>query len=560
MQGNNNIENLFRTELSDVNISPSNDNWSAINDRLDTSTLENLFKNNFSEHTVNPSPSTWQAITSQMPKASILQFNLNAFSVLTASAIVAAVVSLVFFIDPFTNNKEEIKENKTLETVTPIQLENISSITPEEELLETDKIPLSDETQIEKNVGGNSNNSSNKTFAQPILSNNQGVPIIDNEEKKKGDNSSKTNKTDIQANELIKGNDNLSDVTPKVNKNNIANVQFIDTLIVFDTIQYYDTLLVAKIPKKSNTSKFWSVSPHVSLFSSNPEHQSTDKTSSDLSNLYNQTNSNQLSYSFGLGVNYDYKNWRISSGLDYTIIQEEFKYETQEIETRPVTKYTLLENGFYKKIIENITHVYDPKYMIEYDSIPVNYTVHKEDYGSYTVIDTVWRYRVDTNVVHISDSSEVIKYDTIRVATYDTTYYNSIDTNVYYSYYDNVNKYTYIDIPLSLSYTFKAGKFNIRPTIGAVFGIMLNAKGKGIDIKDKNEVYNLQEADLPFMNIQVSMLIALGLEYKIQDNMSLLLQPFYRRSLSSVYDKNRSPYIDKRFMGFGVNAGLNIYF
>jgi len=542
MQSNNNIENLFRTNLSEVKVDPSSDNWENINTQLNDKSFETLFKRKLEKNTIPPEAKTWGNISSHLSKKAFWKFNINTINIYSISAVITILTSLSFISYPLINNS-----SPNIQSQTVIANSSKTDLTTQNSLIEKD---ITSNSSSDGSNGLNKNNNSTQQYANNTNSKQIIVVKDDNTEndKKKEETKRTTQENPTKA----------SNNTTKLIVKNELDKTFIDTLVIYDTIQYYDTLIVESNLKPKEIANKWSFTPRISIFSAIPSHTGSNSNSSKIADIYNDANSNNLSYSFGLGVSYDYKAWKISSGIDYTLIQEEFNYKTNKIETTPVTKYSLTENGYYNTIVENITYILNPQYIYNYDTISTTFTIHKVDYDNYSVVDTIWKYKIDSNIVRTSDSTEIINYDTIRMATYDTTYYNSIDTNIYTTYYQNINKYTYLDIPLTIGYGFTINKITLRPTIGAIFGIMLNAKGKGVSLIDKNKVYTLENSELPFANFQISMLIGLGIEYRIYDKLLLSFQPFYKRNLSSIYQSNTQ--IDKRFTGIGASFGLSFFF
>ena len=554
MQSNIQIEDLFKTHLSGTEVTPSGNIWEGVNSQLSDKEMSAFFQSKFANSSVQPSASTWNGIASQLPKVGFWQSS-TATVLYSVSGIAALIIGILFFASPFTSPKHDTLANKKNTSTTIVETQN--NINSETTSLNSNDDAINSDNTDFTNSSGTSNGTNytdNNIQPKPTDTNNSGDCIAlgkDNDQKKdtKEGNQKKESKNQVSS-------DKPSKTLITLNENPSEGLKFIDTLIVYDTIKYYDTLIVEnkKPIKAAITTSLWSITPHVNTFGSNPNHNGG---SDELKSLFNKSYSNDISYSFGISANYDYKNWRVSSGLDYTVIQEEFNYETQTSGTNIVKKYTLEENGFYSDIHENISYTYEYREGFTYDTIHTDYTVIKYEYENYTVLDTVWRYKIDSVFISNMDTIAHIKYDTVRVATYDTSYYSSVDTNIYTTYYQNINKYTYIEIPLSIGYAFNIKKFAIRPTVGALFGIMLNAKGNGISTTNKNEVYSLSEMDLPFMNIQVSMFVGIGFEYKIQENLALSFQPFYRRNLSSIYSEES--VLDKRFSGLGASFGLSFY-
>ncbi len=350
----------------------------------------------------------------------------------------------------------------------------------------------------------------------------------------------------------------------EVDRNDVVDTQvyikpqseFIDTLRIYDTIVYYDTLIVEA--RKSNKNSSWSLTPGISIFSTIPNVKSNADNAADFAAINSNATSASVSYSFGAEAHYNRNNWRLSTGLAYTTLYENFEYQTTKIESKKAIKYKLKQNGFYNRIVERVDFKIVPKQNMLLKLVESSYTIRRIEYPEYILVDTLWRKVYDTTYVQVMDSVKILSYDTIRVTTYDTTYYEGLDTSIYTNTYQNINKYSYLELPLTVGYGIKFNKLTLRPTVGAVLGFMINAKGKGISALDKNVVYNLENSELPFMNIQVTAYVGLGLEYQIRNGLDLYVQPFYRRNLTSIYQS--SAILQKRFTGFGARLGLTYRF
>lgn len=593
MQDYKTIEDIFNQGLSDFEVDPSSNAWTGIDQQLDDLAMESLFQTNLSEVAIQPSAGVWKAIASQLPKAAFWQFSVNAFNAYTVAAFIAVITGLAFISLPLLQEEDlSVIDKNPLELAQNIlpntnqNTDDFKSVVNESSsnsgTKDLSELQASNIVHSSSGSGSGSSNGANSEFNSPNISSQEAIILVDEDtEDREPDNdkdkktskktSSKTgkasNKSTFPESQVVKSSvEETQSENLGLKEQVIKHLVYIDTLIVYDTVPFYDTLTIErttnqnkKIKNKTfNKRGLWSAQIQAGAFSSNPIYTSNIEGHANLAEAYNSASSGGFSYTYGLGVNYDYDRLRISSGLAYTAIQEEFNYETHRIETKPIVKHNLSENGYFMKIVKNIKYKYDPQYEQQNDTVSRTYTVKKSEYQNYIVVDTIWNYKIEPSWVHVSDSVRIIKYDTIRVVTYDTTYYNSVDTNVYSTYYENVNKYTYLEIPLSIGYAFTFDKLTLRPTAGALFSFMLNAKGKGISILNREEVYNLPDAKLPMMNVQVSMLFGLGIEYKLQDNFSVFLHPYYRRTLSSIYKKT-SP-LDKSLSGIGANFGVAIYF
>lgn len=579
----NNIEQLFESGFSDYQVKPDDRLWSKLDEQLEDKELSSMFVDKFKNFKMTPSSQVWKGVEATVFVKGFWDFGLKTMNIYTLTAALAALFTISYFSYENLFSKQSSDAN-LVENSQVINDRNSNKaivnelITSEQEdLVDNNKLEVFVSTPPNKEINGNSGNhesdagfvvtgeeDDDKVYTivekEPVDISEQ-LTLFEKEDNKDNTENShakqSTNKSVIVYNE----EDDLDiDVYTSVLSDSLKPENDpVDTLLVYDTIVFYDTLIVEKATKKKQRqTSNWTLTPSIGLFSSIPSLKGKSGADENYVTLSDDATTASVSYSFGALVNYDISKWRVSTGVSYTTIYEEFNYETKEIETVPVVKYTLKENGYYMNVVENISYKFDPKFALEFDTISSSYTVHKVEYDEYVVIDTVWRYVLDTNVVEVIDSIKIVDYDTVRVATYDTSYYNGVDTTVYSSIYQNINKYTYLELPLSIGYGFTFNRFTLRPTVGAVFGIMLNAKGKGISLANKNEVYSLSNSELPFMNLQVTAYIGLGLEYKIHDGIDIFIQPFFRRNLTSMYQS--SALIEKRFTGLGASFGLNYHF
>lgn len=549
----NNIEEIFKTNFSNAEAEPTVKNWSAIENALNDKSFESLYFNNFSTNTITPSSNVWKGIVGRLPNpfwALKTQF-INIYS-LTALISLIGVLSFVFLPPNKAIKKTGLEGNivKEKEIIPNSKVENTSSILAIEHKLDA-------KMELKNSDNSFTKNANNRAIQKDTHSGNFNTPQSNFTSGLNTIPDILTSKKKKIAKKLENSQEN-NELALNMNSYPLEEEIYRDTLIVYDTISFYDTLMVIQNPIRPIKNKVWSLTPHLNLFSANSIHSSKDKNLTEYTQLLNTSNNKSLSFAAGIGAQFDYNKWRISSGLDYTVIEEEFIHQSRLVEVVQKEKFSLKENGFIEKIIEKVSLQYIPIQVFVFDTLSSSYTINRYDYVEYSIIDTLWSFEVDTTILPSIDTVRNIKYDTVRVITYDTAYYNSVDTNIYINYYQNINKYSYIDIPLTIGYAFEYKKCVFRPSAGILLGIMINAKGKGISMEDRNSVYNLNQSDLPFINFQVSMLLGLGIEYKIDKNLSLFIQPFYRRNLSSIYKK--SVPIDKRFYGLGSSIGFSYYF
>lgn len=202
--------------------------------------------------------------------------------------------------------------------------------------------------------------------------------------------------------------------------------------------------------------------------------------------------------SYGIKFNYQYKNWVVGAGLDYTSVGEEINYDINET-------------------------IVDPN-------------------GGYYDVDTVWAiiYDLDDNLVPM-----IIGYDRTWVEEYKDINYGV----------SNTNRYNYIEIPVSVGYRFAMRKFSICPTVGMSFGFLFSASGN-LPLYDSTNFGELNEKSGYLEKSIANMSFSLGFEYSITPNYGVYIKPFYKQGLNSIY--NNYP-LSGIYRNAGVKFGINIY-
>jgi hypothetical protein len=203
--------------------------------------------------------------------------------------------------------------------------------------------------------------------------------------------------------------------------------------------------------------------------------------------------------SYGIKFNYHHKNWVVSTGLDYTSIGEKLNYNLEET-------------------------VIDPE-------------------GGYYLYDTIWANIINPDFEMIP---MVIGYDITRVEEYKNVKYKI----------DNVNRYSYIEIPALIGYNFRINQLNICPSMGLTFGFLYNASGKlpKLDSTNFNEIkYN----SIYLKPIATNLVFDLSLEYTFSRKYDVFIKPYFKKGLGSIY-KNYP--LSGSYTNTGIKIGLNIYF
>ncbi len=547
-----NIEDLFKEQFAEHTILPDANSWNQISDSLDGLLVEDMFKTKLSGHTITPGKNVWTAIAHQIGALSFWSTKTGVF--IKSLGLVASLSALVFAGIWMLSSQENKANRRAIASYNYTNTRFVDSDTckalkfTEPKALNNKLISNKDSRQTVSGRDAQFNSISKSIDSETKTLNYNNFATQDKQDHTVKQVEKLANKENLNQLFVNQANDNFSEQ---------PQLSYIDTIRVVDTIVYYDTLRVEVTDDYLKNQSPWSINPYISFWGTNSKLEC-----SQYFENYEAENKNALapgvSTVYGLGVNYDFKKWRFGSGLSYHIIQEEFTYDTKDISIKTSIKYDLEESGFYDKVVKNLHYEIVTRQVIKVDTIASSYIVNKIEKPKYTIIDTVWSYKTDTTVINKKDSVEKFDYDTIRVATYDTSFYQATDTTIKINHYDNVNKYSYLEIPFHLSYGFKIKKLTIRPTIGLIVGIMINAKGYGISAKKPQTVYRLKDSELPFANLSISGMFGLGIEYQLNNHLSVYTQPFYRYNFNSIY-QNTKP-LQKRFYGMGLSLGVTYRF
>jgi hypothetical protein len=201
---------------------------------------------------------------------------------------------------------------------------------------------------------------------------------------------------------------------------------------------------------------------------------------------------------YGLKFNYHYKNWVFSTGFDYSTLGEKLNYN-------------------------------------------IDRTVVDQD-GGYSKVDTIWAsvYNPETSWERM-----IVGYDINWVDEYKNENFT----------FQNYNRYSYIEVPVSIGYKFSKGRFGFQPSLGLSFGFLYSANGKlpQLDPAAFTEISN-ESAYLKPM--ATSLLFGFSAEYQIATKYSLFIKPFFKKGIGSVYQNYALSGSYKRA---GIKIGINIY-
>jgi len=525
------IEDIFSESFKDFKTTPSDNVWGNLESSLNNSFPETTYANKFTDFTYQASDSVWSAISSKLWLDSFLRFSIGNFNIYYAASIIASLF-LAFSLLDFNKDKTNDIASNDITTTKIVDKSNTNN------------------NNFDNNYTKNNNtlNTNSNNINNPVVEDS--TAVSNNNEKETvvipTNNSSKINLSEEYYKEPVEPE--TKTIVKYVNKyiTDTVTVFKTDTVILRDTVfkeVTTDPLAVVKSP--------WSVDVAYTPMFTNTSLGGP----SDIVNKINDNTSPAYNWSIGLNINYKIKNFSIQSGITYTNFAEKFQYseESIEINKHQETKYDVVgEYTYVDKYSEWIITGMDIVPVL--DTVSSSFEIHEHEYNGTLIIDTVWTYQTDTVMLQTYDSMEVIRYDTITALKYDSLKVIVIDTVKTRSFYEFVNRYTYMEIPLIVNYEIKKNKFSYVIGGGLITGVFLNAKGKGISLDD--EVVSLD--DLPFMKLNLSGIINAGVHYHLNPKMSILFEGVYRRNFNSIYDN--SYFLEQRFNSFGLKLGMRYRF
>lgn len=98
-----------------------------------------------------------------------------------------------------------------------------------------------------------------------------------------------------------------------------------------------------------------------------------------------------------------------------------------------------------------------------------------------------------------------------------------------------IAKIYYIEVPLKLSYKIVSGKFSLSVFVGLSANIFLDNNTKSIlKYNDGSKDVQSSNREGSFNSITVSMLTGIGLNYELNNKLSLIFEPIYKRDITGI--------------------------
>ncbi len=239
-------------------------------------------------------------------------------------------------------------------------------------------------------------------------------------------------------------------------------------------------------------------------------------TNNEIKTLYNNSLKQRQAFSTGGFVELTKNRYSIHLGTYSTKFYEKLNYSESSSEIFPISYYN---------IFDVLNWNVDTIMFLNLDSLLAG--------------DTVWEPY----------------YDTIKYTLKDSTFINTYDTITNNTKYNLTNTYTFFEIPIIFGYKINFNRFSFSFKAGIITSFFISSKGFNISyhnkyIVSKNEYLN-------FSKVFFSSYFSSKFAYKINPNIGLYFEPFYRFPLSKTYSNN---LVVSKFTNYGVKIGVQYTF
>lgn len=281
-----------------------------------------------------------------------------------------------------------------------------------------------------------------------------------------------------------------------------------DTLIVIDTIIQYDTVY-------RNSNLKFSTEIYLSPFLVNSKLSVLNDEQNFYLQLKQDAENYQMSYLFGASGNIRLNNISASIGLSYSTIRQKADYNFVNITLTDRSYYNFVDNSYWSTFVVDSFYQLNP--------------------------DTIWIVVIDSTYNQITDSVFINKYDT------------SITNQAY----NDINTYKYFEIPLIFAYTIsEIGRFSFDIKSGLIAGLLISTKGE--TVYPNNEDLIVEVSNPPLVKTSFHILMSTRINYSLTKHYNIFAEPYYRKTLKSIYEKNYLIKEKQDFLGFKM--GIEYFF
>ncbi|MCX6257511.1 MAG: hypothetical protein NTW49_06390 [Bacteroidia bacterium] len=482
--------------------------------------IDDLVKGVLENRVVDLPQNNWELIESSLPRYSFWQFNyrsLNAWYVGSLATII--LVLLLFFHDFSVSNRQNSENSPELKAITSVTKEKqqgpqsvpgvtVQNDTTKKSLKNKKNTDLQDNEYVHENKSKKENNTHkliNKIKKAIVPVKQQPV-------------------TETQVTVQLKTSDTTISKTALKVINEQAQLKYFEReyfkIDQMNSLKYKESIEQDRISSFPGNRKYDGLLSSLKDMESKTPEMSVDVFFSPIYSINHLSTGNQ-----------DYQN----------VVSEQKNME------KPVLSYSagvgfnimlnsnlMLQTGLsYTRIASNLNR----KSSTKKDSTLYDTTVR--------VMDTAWFYNINIHHTDWSHPDSIIHYFTGNYA--DSTAYHTHSKKI--SALNIINSFTYLEVPLVLSYQIRKSLMTFSVKGGIITGFILNASGETITQGDQVTQIN----NIPFMKPTFSYTFGAGMTYQVTEKIYLLGDVYYRKNFSSIY--RDYPLIEK-YETYGLKFGL----
>lgn len=474
--------------------------------------IENFLSDRFTSYKVEPRAEVWKKVSRKIWKNNFYKPGFKQLNVFNISIVAgAAAVGLMFLLPP-SNTRSD----------TP-------SILPESQVIVFDSVKLSDSKStlvkagakdkavLESKISGSEIIVLHKTDSVNLILSQKADDLqilgqgIEDVENSKADNNEEkvfNQQTQVFESGQRKKLDSIEFIK-YLTWNNIKN----SGVYLPVSFRYIEQDFERK-PVMHDFATLLTGDMYFNMYRSVPLISATNGESMNYASQLKAKTSPSLAYGYGATVNFRVSNFETSIGFGITNFEERFSKNIIHQKIDSTLETNVIVNNYY-----------------EYDTI-----------GWETTSDSVYS--------PVLDSVLIVSSDTERIFTTDTLMHllkNQVRSKI-----------VYFEIPITFSYHFQYKNVGINPRVGIIAGLLQSARGVSLGTNGPNSYINYNKRSLPFSNTIFSLYAAVQLDLRYDKRWIFIVEPFYRRSLGSVF--NESYFIQKKYELYGLKAGVRYIF
>ena len=497
------LEDIFKDNLKDFNLDPTEKVWKGIKSNLWYSDIQNVFRN----FSIQPANSVWRTIAFRLWFKKFITYSPATFNVYYVLSIAFIGISSYYFYN--------------------------QAIVPEYSPENTHVIQNSYSSQNNNLNSGRNINTANAQGNQNFVSEESGtddfVVAINNAKDIKNINADnvKVKKDNLVQEEKNKISDVSRHKEPILiseefeDKQEFRDISILKNLLSrsfrLESDLFEMELLKREIPEFKNRILQWSLEGFILPMTERSKYTVNEAEFPGFGVNYKEENPSN-SFSGGLLVDAKYKKLSLQTGIMYSQFIDRPSYQTTNyiIDTNLVTQ--VVPGGYYN-----------------YFTIPIL------DLDTYlSTGDSVFIMVLDSNFISMND--------TILV--------QQISAQKYTKYQRTANSYSYFEIPIVAGYSFEFGKVNLTLKGGVIAGILTLAEGNIPSPYSEQGTAEIVQATHT-RRLVLSGMGSVELGYDVSSHISIVTSPVYRFNLNSVL---KDDYIvDQKFRSFGVKFGVKYH-